>query len=146
MSLRDISPRAAYVLVGLGFVLFLLLGWMLLISPQREEAAQLDQEIEATRVLLAAPVPEPAAVLDPEEASERLLKAMPDAVEVPGVLLDLHRMAGEAGVRLDSITPGAPVAQATYQALPIVVTLQGRPVLSRLARCPASLACRRPTP
>lgn len=125
MSLREISPRAAYILVALGFVLFLMLGWFTLISPQRDKAAQLDQEIDATRVLLAAPVPEPAAVLDPEEASERLVTAMPDAVDMPAVVLDLNRMAGEAGVRLDSIAPAPPVAQATYQTQPINVTLQG---------------------
>jgi hypothetical protein len=125
MSLKDISPRTAYVLTGVGFLLFLVLGWVLLIGPQRDEAASLDGEIEATRVLLAAPVPEPEEVLDPEVANELLTQAMPDEVGMPEVIVELNRLASEAGVRLDSIAPASPVAQPTYQQQPLNVTLQG---------------------
>jgi hypothetical protein len=123
--IQELSMRATLALVVAGFLLFAVAGWFLLIGPQRSEAAQLDSEIEATRVLLAAPIPEPEAQPDPEVAEERLTRAMPDTVPMPAVLLDLHRLAGEAGVRLDSITPGAPIAQATYQTQQISLTLQG---------------------
>jgi hypothetical protein len=123
--LQELSMRATLALVVAGFLLFAVTGWFLLIGPKRSEAGQLEREIEATQVLLAAPVPEPEAQVDPEVAEDRLTQAMPDRVPMPAVILDLHRVAGEAGVRLDSIAPGPPVAQATYQTQPISLTLQG---------------------
>jgi hypothetical protein len=122
--LQELSPRAVVGIMAAGFVLFLLVAWFLLISPKRGEAAVLDQEIETTRQLLAAPLPEPSAV-DPDEVSEMLMRAIPDTVEMHVVILDLHRIAGAAGVRLDGITPGAPVAQPTYQQQTITLTLEG---------------------
>jgi hypothetical protein len=124
-TLQELSTRTAILLVAVAFALFLAAGWFLLIGPQRSEAAQLQTEIEATRVLLAAPIPEPEAPAEVEAASERLMAAMPDSVDMPRILLELHRLAGEADVRLDSIAPSTAVAQATYQTLPINLTLQG---------------------
>jgi hypothetical protein len=125
--LRSISPPVAAVLVAVALALVFVVGWFTLVAPKRSEAAQLQREIDTTRVLLERPAP-PRAKADSsaaEAASERLLRAMPDRVEMPAVVLDLHRLAAEAGVRLDAITPSGAVAQPMYQSMPVAITLQG---------------------
>jgi hypothetical protein len=125
--LRSISPPLAAVLVAAVLALVFVVGWFMLVAPKRSEAAKLQREVEATRVLLAAPVPaeEPESQQGTEAAGDRLLRAMPDRVAMPAVLLDLHRLGAEAGVRLDAITPGAAVPLGTYQSQPLSITLQG---------------------
>ena len=55
-----------------------------------------------------------------------LARAMPERVEMAGVLRQLHRAANRTDVRLDSVTPQAAAAQSGYSAVPMDVVVTGR--------------------
>jgi hypothetical protein len=55
----------------------------------------------------------------------RLTKAMPDSVDMPGVLLELSRVARESGIEFDSITPQGPAVQSGYSSFPITLEFDG---------------------
>jgi hypothetical protein len=107
-----------------------LASYFLLISPQNSKAAELGKEAEAVRaeltqrraLSLEARQVEPIRVAD----LFRLTKAIPDEVNMPGVILELNRIARETGIRFDSITPQAPADSANgYQVVPINLVFQG---------------------
>lgn len=130
LSLGGLSPRAAALLVAVGVVGLALVAYLLVVSPKRSEAAALERDIaEARRQLvvqrrLARTEAQRTAQLTVAQGA--LLRAMPDRLEMPRVVLDLDRLARRTGVRLDSITPQAPVPATGYQIVPIDVIVQGR--------------------
>lgn len=105
-------------------------SYFLLISPQSSKASELAKETDAARAELtqrralavAARQTEPIRVAD----LFRLTKAIPDQVDMPGVILQLNRIARETGIRFDAITPQAPTESAGgYQVVPINLVFQG---------------------
>jgi hypothetical protein len=50
---------------------------------------------------------------------------MPASPDMPGILLELSRIAEETGIRFKSITPQAAVVAGEYQTVPISVTFDG---------------------
>lgn len=126
---RKLPKRFVPVAVVLGLVLLALVGWLAVIQPQRSKAKSLATEIAAVRTeiqrnrLLARPKSTVAAVHVADVF--RLSKAMPTEVDMPGILLELNRVAGEAGITFDSISPQAPVAAGPYRAVPVQVVFTG---------------------
>jgi Pilus assembly protein, PilO len=127
---RKLPRRAVPVLLGVGLLLVALIGWFAVVSPQRSHAKRLQAEIDSTRsqvlVLRAAqnekrPTEQLVKVAD----LFRLSKAVPDEVRMPDIILELSKVAGQAGIAFDSISPGPPVAQAGYEVLPVNVVFQG---------------------
>jgi Tfp pilus assembly protein PilO len=122
MKGKKLPGKAALGLIIGGDLLLLLVGWFLLISPQRSTAASISQAtaaaeaqlVEARRPVL--PV-QPAAIPQQPEIKTAdlysLAKAMPSSVDMPNLLLELDQVARSAGVELSSISPGAPAADAT---------------------------------
>ena len=129
-----LSRRNAVVLIVGGDVLLLVLGWMLLVSPQRHTAASIAQatrvaeaQIEAAQHAVQAENP-PSAPKQPEirtAALYELAKAMPSTTDMPDVLLELDQVARAAGVTVNSITPGAISAGNGYGVLPITLSFSG---------------------
>ena len=129
-----LSRRNAVVLIVAGDVLLLVLGWMLLVSPQRHTAASIAQatrvaeaQIEAAQHAVQAENP-PSAPKQPEirtAALYELAKAMPSTTDMPDVLLELDQVARAAGVTVNSITPGAISAGNGYGVLPITLSFSG---------------------
>jgi Tfp pilus assembly protein PilO len=122
MKGKKLPGKAALGLIIGGDLLLLLVGWFLLISPQRSTAASISQAtaaaeaqlVEARRPVL--PVKPPAIPQQPViETADlySLAKAMPSDVDMPNLLLELDQVARGAGVELSSISPGAPAADAT---------------------------------
>jgi type IV pilus assembly protein PilO len=100
-------------------VLLLIAGWFLLISPQRSQAADLRDQVTAqnaandaialkTKQLQAqfASLPERQAQL------AEIKQQMPENPALPSLIRDLSSYAESAGVKLDSVAPGTPVAVA----------------------------------
>jgi len=124
------KPSAAVIAgVVVGLLVYGLAGYFLLISPQRGKAADLkketaatEQQIEQYRMLEAQ-----AKASPPIRVAElfRLTKAMPDTVDMPGVLLELSRVARDSGIEFDSITPQAASAQSGYSSFPITLEFDG---------------------
>jgi Tfp pilus assembly protein PilO len=124
-------PTNPVVVIGIvvGLLVYGLAGYFLLISPQRGKAADLKKETAATeqqiqqyRTLAAQ-----ARATPPIRVAElfRLTKAMPDDVDMAGVLLELSRVARETGIEFDSITPQGPAAATGYTTIPITLEFDG---------------------
>ena len=123
------------VIVG-GDLLLLLMGWFLLISPQRTTAKSISQSIAATQLQIdeakKRPVDAtPTAVEQPEIKTAdlySLAKAMPSTMDTPTLLLELNQIARQAGVTLSTIQPGQPDAAASatgFSTVPINLTFAG---------------------
>jgi hypothetical protein len=126
---RGLSPGALYGAVAGGLLLYALVGWFLLVGPKRSEAGKLKDEVAAAEQTLSAarlaavakPDAQPIAVAD----IFRLAKAMPSAPDMPGIVLELSRIAGETGIQFNSISPQGSVAAGSYQSLPIALVFDG---------------------
>jgi Pilus assembly protein, PilO len=127
---RKPSQKAvAGLIVGL-VLLAAVASYFLLIGPQRSKASDLQKEAEAARqeltrlraLSLESRQTQPIRVAD----LFRLTKAIPNDVDMPGMILELNRIARETGIRFDSITPQA-AADSTngYQVVPINLVFQG---------------------
>ena len=124
------SERTVIALIGLGLLVFALLGYFVLVRPQGAKASELDAQIAATeekiaenrRLALEASQRAPAIrVAD----LFRLTTAMPDQLDMPGILLELNQIASDAGIRFKSITPAPAVGLSGYQAVPVTVIFDG---------------------
>jgi len=108
-------------------------GYLLVISPKKNEAQKVDQEIAAKRTQIAA------ALRAAEEAAEQqkpvtsirvadlveLAKAMPDQTDMAGAILELNAAAESAGVEFTSIQPGEATAGIGYTQLPLTLAFEG---------------------
>jgi len=120
---------AIIVLVVVGLIAYLALGYLLLISPQRSKGSDLKKQVAATeaqidqyRTLSAqAKAAAPIRVAD----LFRLEKAMPDETDMAGIVLELSRIAGATGISFESITPQGVVAATGYQVLPVSLVFDG---------------------
>ena len=123
------SRPAIIVLVVVGLIAYLALGYLLLISPQRSKASDLKKQVADTeaqinqyRTLSAqAKAAAPIRVAD----LFRLEKAMPNEVDMAGIVLELSRIAGDTGIEFESITPQGIVAAPGYQVLPVSLVFDG---------------------
>jgi type IV pilus assembly protein PilO len=127
---RRLTTRTLGLLVTVGLLVYGAGGYFLVVSPKKSAAAGLETEIAAANVELmtarAAAAPQggdtqPIAVAD----IFRLAKAMPANPDMPGILLELSRIAEETGISFTSITPQASTASTGYQVVPISVTFDG---------------------
>lgn len=124
------KPTAVAVIgVVVGLLVYGLVGYFVLISPQRGKASDLERETAATqqqidqyRALAAQ-----ARATPPIRVAElfRLTKAMPDAVDMAGVVLELSRVARDSGIEFDSITPQGAAPLAGYSSVPISLEFDG---------------------
>ena len=126
MKLKKPLPKAAVIggIVTAG-LLVLLLGWMVVISPQHKKAAKLVKDTEAvqqqiTQQLAAVAAAKSAAVSPAPKIKVadvyKLSKAMPSSADVPDILLQLSQVAQDSGVQLQSISPaGTQLDAATGQ-------------------------------
>ena len=130
--MSNLSTPVKLGLLVAGVVLALVAGWFFVVSPKRSEANKLqDQigEVQAQIDLVEASRDHPQAVAQPSIRVADLFelsRAMPDRADVPGVLLQLSRVAEEAGVVFDSITPHDPVSQVAYQQVDFDLVFEGR--------------------
>jgi Tfp pilus assembly protein PilO len=122
-----INGRLALLLAVMLVLVVVLTGWFAFVSPQRSKAASLDGQIGDANVKLASTqafLRSPAAHQSVSDL-RRVSRALPDDVKFSEILRQLAWAAGRTGVRVDSITPSAPVAAAGAQALPIALSVTG---------------------
>ncbi len=127
---RRLTPRTLGLLVAVGLLVYGAGGYLLVVSPKKSAAAALETDVAAANVeLIAARAAaasqggdtQPIAVAD----IFRLAKAMPANPDMPGILLELSRIAEETGISFTSIAPQASTAATGYQVVPIAVTFDG---------------------
>ena len=126
---RKFSP-AATAGIGIGFTLVIAaMGWFLLVSPQRSRASELDGKIASVeqQITAARSAQMQAADAKPIRSADlfRLTKAMPSDNDIPGVLLELSRIASETGIVFEQIVPQATLATGEMRAQPIDLTFEG---------------------
>ena len=126
---RKLDARMLGVIVGVALLVLAAGGYFLIVAPKKSEAKRLDAAITtATAELLAARAAaeadddtQPIAVAD----IFRLAKAMPSTPDMPGILLELARIADETGIRFTSIAPQTSSTVGAYQVVPISVVFEG---------------------
>jgi Tfp pilus assembly protein PilO len=128
-------PKAAQIaLMASVLLLVLLMGYFMLISPKRSDAANLKKQVAAVQSQIdanrssgfqqALPAVRSASVFS-------LTQAMPNKLDTPDVILELNTLAQESGISFDSIAPqsataGAPTATVDpFAAEPIQATFTG---------------------
>lgn len=126
---KKLSPAATSA-IGIGGVLVVaLIGWFLLISPQRSRASSIDVEIEQVeaQIVQARAAAAQAESAEPVRTADlfRLTKAMPSENDIAGVLLELSKTAGETGIVFEQIIPGPTVTAGTFRAQPIDLVFTG---------------------
>lgn len=126
---RKFSPTATAG-IGIGFTLVIAtMGWFLLVSPQRSRSSELDEKIAAVeqQITAARAAQMQAADVTPIRSADlfRLTKAMPSDNDIPGVLLELSRIASETGIVFEQIVPQATLAAGEMRAQPIDLTFEG---------------------
>jgi hypothetical protein len=112
-----------------GLLVYGLAGYFMLISPQRSKAADLKRQAEATQQQISQyrALAAQARATPPIRVAElfRLTKAMPDAVDMAGLILELSQVARESGIEFDSISPQGATALPGYQSVPITLEFNG---------------------
>lgn len=126
---QKLTPRVLYGLVAVGLLVYVLGFWLLLVSPKRSLASELEQEAAETELAVAAARAAATAPADAQPIAVadvfRLAKAMPAVPDMPGILLELDRIAEETGIQFDSITPESSTVEGGYQVVPIGLVFRG---------------------
>jgi Tfp pilus assembly protein PilO len=130
-----LSRPAAIALILGGDLLLLVLGWVLLVSPQRTNAASIAkatqaaeaQIVEAQRAIHQAPPKAPKQPAIRTAGLYQLAKAMPETTDMPDVLLELDQVARASGVVVGTITPQPPtqVVGLAYSTVTITLNVSG---------------------
>src|SRR3954469_11542981 len=105
-------------------------GWFGVIGPQRSKAAGYDKQIADTNSAIAAAR---ALTLEAKQGNQirvadlyRLTKAMPDEVDMPGILLELNHVAEDSGITFVQISPSTTATSISgYLAIPITLEFDG---------------------
>lgn len=126
---KKLDTRTLTVLAVLGVLVYAAAGYFMLVSPKKAEAARLDGEIAAATTELQAALAASAAQDDTQPIAVadifRLRTAMPGDPDMPGILLELARIAEDTGIRFKSIVPQSPTPAGAYSYVPIDVTFDG---------------------
>jgi Tfp pilus assembly protein PilO len=114
MRHKKLPKSTAIALIVGGDLVLLMLGWFMLVSPQRATARSNATAVQATQVQIEqarAPVVQPTAATQPKQPEIRtaylykLSKAMPTTTDMPNLLLELTQVVRSAGVQLLQISP-----------------------------------------
>lgn len=128
MNIAFRSQKALALLAVGGGLLVVAGAWFLLVSPKKSRAGELEQQVAALETQLAQRGAKPRTKIT-VRASDfyRLSKAMPDKTDMPGIMLELNRLASGSGVRFTSITPSAQLPGSTgFTIQPFDVLVEGR--------------------
>jgi Tfp pilus assembly protein PilO len=124
-----LDTRTLGLLVGALILIYAAGGYFMVVSPKKSEAARLDEEIVVAQADLRDALAATAAQDDTQPITVadifRLSTAMPATPDMPGILLELSRIAEETGIRFKSITPAAAITVGAYQVVPIDVAFDG---------------------
>ena len=126
---QKLDTRALGIIVGVVILAYAAAGYFMVVSPKKAEAVRLDEEIVVAQADLRDALAATSAQDDTQPITVadifRLSTAMPGTPDMPGILLELSRIADETGIRFKSITPSTAVTVGAYQAVPIDVTFDG---------------------
>jgi type IV pilus assembly protein PilO len=123
------SRSAVIVLIVVGVLAYGTAGYFFVVSPQRAKAANLKKQVQATedQIQQYQLLSQQAATTPPIRVADlfRLEKAMPNEVDMAGIVLELSRIAHDTGITFESITPQGATAGTGYQVLPVTLVFDG---------------------
>ena len=126
---RKLNSRTLGAIVGAAILAYAAAGYFMVVSPKKAESARLDEQIAVAPLELRDALAATAAQDDTQPIAVadifRLSIAMPSTPDMPGILLELSRIADETGIRFKSITPQPALPIAAYQVVPIDVAFDG---------------------
>jgi cell division septation protein DedD len=129
VSKKKLPQSAQIAIVVAGLLVVTVMGYFVLVKPQKSKAANLSTEIAAqdkqisdARALLAR-----SKQVQKVHVADlfRLTKAMPDQPDEPGIVLELTNVARESGISFESIALQGSTAVGSYQVVPINVVFDG---------------------
>ena len=127
--MKGLPKPAAIAIVIVSLLVVTAAGYFLLISPQRSKAAELEQDAQSVQAQIQALRIANAQVktVEPIQVADlfRVSKAMPDTDDMPGMILELNRIARETGIRFESITPQEAADAGGYMRRPIDLVFDG---------------------
>jgi Tfp pilus assembly protein PilO len=116
------------IAAGVSLLVFVA-GYFLFVSPESSKASALDKEISRQSAALTEQRADydSALTLSKIQLADLfdLTRAMPDALQMADIIIQLDRLAAASGVDLHSISPSKPVALTGYQAVPVSVKISG---------------------
>ena len=127
---RRIPQSAVIALIAFGFLLIGAGGYFLVLGPQRSKASDLNQQIADTNSAIDAAR---AMTVEAKKGAQirvadlyRLTKAMPDQIDMAGIILELNQVAQDSGITFEQISPSTTATPISgYLAIPITVEFQG---------------------
>lgn len=132
MKQKKPLPKGAVLgLIVFAALLVAVVGYMLLLSPQKSQLAKIKAEIAATdaqtlQYQAAAAAAKPTAVPVVHVADiYRLARAMPSAESMADILVELDSIARSAGVELGGISPQAPTPGNGFQIVSLQLSFTG---------------------
>lgn len=123
-----LSPPVQLAVAVAAVVLVAVAGWFLVVSPKKSTAAGLETQVaDAQLRLTQARVDANRKPAPPVQTSDlfRVARAMPDQVDMSGILLELNRVASDTGIEFESISPGGAAPVGAYQVVPVTVLFEG---------------------
>jgi Tfp pilus assembly protein PilO len=126
---KNLPKPAAIAIVVVVLLVVTAAGYFLLISPQRSKSAELAQEAQSVETQIQARRIDNAQARDVEPIRVadlfRVTKAMPPTDDMPGMILELNRIARQTGIRFESITPQEAADAGGYLRRPIDLVFDG---------------------
>ena len=127
--MRALPKPAAIAIVVVALLVVTAAGYFLLISPQSSKSAELAAEAQSVEAQIQARRIDNAQArnVEPIRVADlfRVTKAMPPTDDMPGMLLELNRIARETGIRFESITPQETADAGGYLRRPIDLVFDG---------------------
>jgi Tfp pilus assembly protein PilO len=126
---KRISGRVALILICVGAIVVLLLGWMTFVGPERSKASDLSGQVSNTQIqvsdaqrLLAGSTAKKSMA-----ALHQLQTVMPAQEKMSEILRQLSGIAKTTQVELDGVTPLAPAVGASpgEETVPMTVLVTG---------------------
>lgn len=116
-----LSKSGAITAIVVGDLILLVLGWFMLVGPERARARSTERSADATQVQVEqARMPvKTTPTVQPKQPEIRtaylykLSKAMPMTTDMPNLLLELNEVVRESGAQLTSISPTLPDSTGT---------------------------------
>jgi type IV pilus assembly protein PilO len=131
-SFHELSPRLQSIVFFLLAGLMVVGAWTMLIGPAQEELSSQRAKLAAVQgdvaraQATAAKLPQlQREVAQAEAALQQTTAILPDEKDPQDVLRNLHDMASEAALDIETFTPKPIVTRTQYSEWPISVGLQG---------------------
>jgi len=126
------TRKMRMVLSAVALLAVVAMAWMFLISPLRADIATANSSIadeqtklSSAQVKLAAAETTRAEGQKNEARLLELAKMVPQASQVPSLLVQIQDLADQSGINFLSVSPGDPTESSGFQIIPLQLTFNG---------------------